>query len=175
MINGYKHCQSEVAYSCVDELGAIGVVEFRDLNPEVNILQRKFINEVVRCAEMERKLKFVMKEINRAGIKVSGTTGCESIRCSPRRGSSVGRARHSKGHSITLLTSRGFEPRPRHRSRENILAAPSGASDISPRFRNVAKISTWYSIKLLAHIILESILLQSPVNHQYESNDVLFQ
>ena len=76
----------------MDELGAIGVVEFRDLNPEVNILQRKFINEVVRCAEMERKLKFVMKEINRAGIKVSGTTGCESTRCSPRRGSSVGRA-----------------------------------------------------------------------------------
>ena len=62
--------KSEAAYSCVDELGSLGIVQFRDVNTDVNLFQRKFVNEVVRCAEMERKLKFFEKEITRGGIKV---------------------------------------------------------------------------------------------------------
>ena len=38
--------QSEAAYSCVSELGELGLVQFRDLNPETNAFQRKFVNEV---------------------------------------------------------------------------------------------------------------------------------
>jgi V-type H+-transporting ATPase subunit a len=38
--------QSEAAYSCVSELGELGLVQFRDLNPDVNAFQRKFVNEV---------------------------------------------------------------------------------------------------------------------------------
>uniref|UniRef100_A0A8C7WR86 V-type proton ATPase subunit a n=1 Tax=Oryzias sinensis TaxID=183150 RepID=A0A8C7WR86_9TELE len=49
--------QSEAAYCCVSELGEIGMVQFRDLNPDVNVFQRKFVNEVRRCEEMDRKLK----------------------------------------------------------------------------------------------------------------------
>ncbi|KTF80350.1 hypothetical protein cypCar_00032382 [Cyprinus carpio] len=48
--------QSESAYCCVSELGEIGMVQFRDLNPDVNVFQRKFVNEVRRCEEMDRKL-----------------------------------------------------------------------------------------------------------------------
>ncbi|XP_068738221.1 V-type proton ATPase 116 kDa subunit a 1-like [Montipora capricornis] len=48
--------QAEAAYSCVSELGELGLVQFRDLNPDVNAFQRKFVNEVRRCEEMERKL-----------------------------------------------------------------------------------------------------------------------
>uniref|UniRef100_A0AAQ4Q633 V-type proton ATPase subunit a n=1 Tax=Gasterosteus aculeatus aculeatus TaxID=481459 RepID=A0AAQ4Q633_GASAC len=48
--------QSEAAYCCVSELGEIGMVQFRDLNPDVNVFQRKFVNEVRRCEEMDRKL-----------------------------------------------------------------------------------------------------------------------
>jgi V-type H+-transporting ATPase subunit a len=39
--------QSEAAYSCVSELGELGLVQFRDLNSETNAFQRKFVNEVL--------------------------------------------------------------------------------------------------------------------------------
>ncbi|XP_054724797.1 V-type proton ATPase 116 kDa subunit a 1-like isoform X2 [Uloborus diversus] len=60
--------QSEAAYACVSELGELGLVQFRDLNPDVNAFQRKFVNEVRRCDEMERKLRFLEKEIKKDGI-----------------------------------------------------------------------------------------------------------
>uniref|UniRef100_A0A8C5FGM2 V-type proton ATPase subunit a n=1 Tax=Gadus morhua TaxID=8049 RepID=A0A8C5FGM2_GADMO len=60
--------QSEAAYCCVSELGELGMVQFRDLNPDVNVFQRKFVNEVRRCEEMDRKLRFVEKEIKKASI-----------------------------------------------------------------------------------------------------------
>uniref|UniRef100_A0A3B4BDV8 V-type proton ATPase subunit a n=1 Tax=Periophthalmus magnuspinnatus TaxID=409849 RepID=A0A3B4BDV8_9GOBI len=65
--------QSEAAYCCVSELGEIGMVQFRDLNPDVNVFQRKFVNEVRRCEEMDRKLRFVEKEIKKANIDIVDT------------------------------------------------------------------------------------------------------
>uniref|UniRef100_A0A8C5ATA8 V-type proton ATPase subunit a n=1 Tax=Gadus morhua TaxID=8049 RepID=A0A8C5ATA8_GADMO len=46
--------QSGSAYNCVSELGELGLVEFRDLNPNVNAFQRKFVGEVRRCEELEK-------------------------------------------------------------------------------------------------------------------------
>lgn len=40
------------------------------LNPEVSAFQRKFINEVRRCDEMERKLRFLNNEVEKAGIEL---------------------------------------------------------------------------------------------------------
>ncbi|XP_034567223.1 V-type proton ATPase 116 kDa subunit a isoform X1 [Notolabrus celidotus] len=65
--------QSEAAYCCVSELGEIGMVQFRDLNPDVNVFQRKFVNEVRRCEEMDRKLRFVEKEIKKANLPMVDT------------------------------------------------------------------------------------------------------
>ncbi|XP_073539669.1 V-type proton ATPase 116 kDa subunit a 1 isoform X1 [Phyllobates terribilis] len=65
--------QSEAAYCCVSELGELGKVQFRDLNPDVNVFQRKFVNEVRRCEEMDRKLRFVEKEIKKASIPILDT------------------------------------------------------------------------------------------------------
>uniref|UniRef100_A0A8C9YS08 V-type proton ATPase subunit a n=1 Tax=Sander lucioperca TaxID=283035 RepID=A0A8C9YS08_SANLU len=48
--------QSGSAYNCVSELGELGLVEFRDLNPNVNAFQRKFVGEVRRCEELEKTL-----------------------------------------------------------------------------------------------------------------------
>uniref|UniRef100_A0A8C8GKT1 V-type proton ATPase subunit a n=1 Tax=Oncorhynchus tshawytscha TaxID=74940 RepID=A0A8C8GKT1_ONCTS len=48
--------QSGSAYDCISELGEMGMVEFRDLNPSVNLFQRKFVTELKRCEEMERIL-----------------------------------------------------------------------------------------------------------------------
>jgi len=55
--------QSEAVYSCISQLGELSIVQFRDLNPNVNAFQRKFVNEVRRCEEMERKLRYLDNEI----------------------------------------------------------------------------------------------------------------
>ncbi|XP_070175312.1 V-type proton ATPase 116 kDa subunit a 1-like isoform X4 [Littorina saxatilis] len=65
--------QSEAAYTCVSELGELGLVQFRDLNPDVNAFQRKFVNEIRRCEEMERKLRFLEKEVKKDGIPMLDT------------------------------------------------------------------------------------------------------
>ncbi|XP_066574738.1 V-type proton ATPase 116 kDa subunit a 3 isoform X2 [Amia ocellicauda] len=58
--------QAGSAYDCVSELGELGLVEFRDLNPGVNSFQRKFVGEVRRCEEMEKTLSFLEQEIQRS-------------------------------------------------------------------------------------------------------------
>ncbi|XP_033989957.1 T cell immune regulator 1, ATPase H+ transporting V0 subunit a3b isoform X4 [Trematomus bernacchii] len=58
--------QSGSAYNCVSELGELGLVEFRDLNPNVNAFQRKFVGEVRRCEELEKTLSFLEQEIRRS-------------------------------------------------------------------------------------------------------------
>uniref|UniRef100_A0A8C7QLQ4 V-type proton ATPase subunit a n=1 Tax=Oncorhynchus mykiss TaxID=8022 RepID=A0A8C7QLQ4_ONCMY len=58
--------QSGSAYNCVSELGELGLVEFRDLNPNVNSFQRKFVNEVRRCEEMEKTFTYLEQEIVRS-------------------------------------------------------------------------------------------------------------
>ncbi|XP_076435135.1 V-type proton ATPase 116 kDa subunit a 1-like isoform X2 [Babylonia areolata] len=63
--------QSEAAYACVSELGELGLVQFKDLNPDVNAFQRKFVNEVRRCEEMERKLRYAEKEIIKEKLKIA--------------------------------------------------------------------------------------------------------
>ncbi|CAB3236829.1 unnamed protein product [Arctia plantaginis] len=62
--------QPEAAYTSVSELGEAGSVQFRDLNPDVNAFQRKFVNEVRRCDEMERKLRYIEAEVNKDGVHV---------------------------------------------------------------------------------------------------------
>ncbi|XP_037802746.1 V-type proton ATPase 116 kDa subunit a1-like isoform X1 [Penaeus monodon] len=61
---------SEAAYNCVSELGEIGLVQFRDLNPDVNAFQRKFVHEVRRCDEMERKLRYLETEMKKDKVAI---------------------------------------------------------------------------------------------------------
>ncbi|TKR67945.1 hypothetical protein L596_024015 [Steinernema carpocapsae] len=65
--------QTEAAYNCVAELGESGVVQFRDLNPDVSPFQRKFVSEVRRCDEMERKLRYIEREIKKDEIPMLDT------------------------------------------------------------------------------------------------------
>nr|CAD2155317.1 unnamed protein product [Meloidogyne enterolobii] len=65
--------QNEAAYLCVAELGEIGLVQFRDLNAEINAFQRKYVREVRHCDEMERKLRFLEREIKKDGIVMVDT------------------------------------------------------------------------------------------------------
>ncbi|XP_076171994.1 V-type ATPase subunit a family protein Vha100-2 [Ptiloglossa arizonensis] len=62
--------QPESAYLSVSELGETGTVQFRDLNSDVNYFQRKFVNEVRRCDEMERKLRYIEAEVRKDGVPI---------------------------------------------------------------------------------------------------------
>lgn len=55
--------QPEAAYVSMYELGEAGIAQFRDLNPHVNDFQRRYVTEVRRCSEMERKLRWVSGEL----------------------------------------------------------------------------------------------------------------
>ncbi|XP_061624382.1 V-type proton ATPase 116 kDa subunit a [Phyllopteryx taeniolatus] len=62
--------QSGSAYDCIGDLGELGIAEFRDLNPSVNAFQRKYVNEIKRCEEMERILGYLLREIKKADISL---------------------------------------------------------------------------------------------------------
>lgn len=62
--------QPEAAYASIAELGESGCVQFRDLNDQVNSFQRKYVNEVRRCDDMERRLRYVERELRKDEIKL---------------------------------------------------------------------------------------------------------
>jgi len=74
----------EAAYNCVSELGELGLVQFVDLNPDVSNFQRQFVGEVKRCEELERKLRFIEREIIREHITVAVADGTAIPAPAPR-------------------------------------------------------------------------------------------
>lgn len=74
----------EAAYNCVSQLGELGLVQFVDLNPDVSNFQRQFVGEVKRCEELERKLRFVEKEILREQLDIPEADASEIPAPAPR-------------------------------------------------------------------------------------------
>ncbi|KAK3018811.1 hypothetical protein RJ639_003043 [Escallonia herrerae] len=58
----------ESAHRAVSNLGELGLLQFRDLNADKSPFQRTFVNQVKRCAEMSRKLRFFKDQIHKAGL-----------------------------------------------------------------------------------------------------------
>ncbi|KAL3616405.1 V-type proton ATPase subunit a1 [Castilleja foliolosa] len=58
----------ESAHRAVSYLGHLGLLQFRDLNDDKSPFQRTFVNQVKRCAEMSRKLRFFKDQIHKAGL-----------------------------------------------------------------------------------------------------------
>ncbi|KAA3673232.1 V-type H+-transporting ATPase subunit a [Paragonimus westermani] len=64
---------TDIAHMCISELGELGLVQFRDSAAGTSAFQRKFVNEVRRCDEMERKLRFLEKEIEKDKFPILDT------------------------------------------------------------------------------------------------------
>ncbi|XP_039144853.1 V-type proton ATPase subunit a1 [Dioscorea cayenensis subsp. rotundata] len=58
----------ESAHRALSYLGELGLVQFKDLNGDKSPFQRTFVNQVKRCAEMSRKLRFFSDQISKAGV-----------------------------------------------------------------------------------------------------------
>ncbi|XP_015058844.1 V-type proton ATPase subunit a1 [Solanum pennellii] len=58
----------ESAHPAITYLGQLGLLQFRDLNADKSPFQRTFVNQVKRCAEMSRKLRFFKDQIQKAGM-----------------------------------------------------------------------------------------------------------
>ncbi|GMN24554.1 hypothetical protein TIFTF001_000622 [Ficus carica] len=58
----------ESAHRAVSYLGELGLLQFRDMNSDKSPFQRTFVNQVKRCAEMSRKLRFFKEQISKAGL-----------------------------------------------------------------------------------------------------------
>ncbi|XP_075829091.1 V-type proton ATPase 116 kDa subunit a 3 isoform X3 [Microtus pennsylvanicus] len=63
------------AYTCVSQLGELGLVEFRDLNASVSAFQRRFVVDVRRCEELEKTFTFLQEEVQRAGLTLPPPEG----------------------------------------------------------------------------------------------------
>ncbi|KAM7522296.1 hypothetical protein LguiA_012198 [Lonicera macranthoides] len=61
----------ESAHRALSNLGELGLLQFRDLNADKSPFQRTFVNQVKRCAEMSRKLRFFKEQIHKAGLVAS--------------------------------------------------------------------------------------------------------
>ncbi|CAJ0579597.1 unnamed protein product, partial [Mesorhabditis spiculigera] len=64
--------EKDAAFSAVSELGKLGIVQFKDLNPDVNSFQRMFVRDIRRYDELERKLRYLEGQINKDGILIGG-------------------------------------------------------------------------------------------------------
>lgn len=69
---------AESAHRAISYLGKLGLLQFRDLNADKSPFQRTFVNQVKRCAEMSRKLRFLKDQINKAGVATPGRPATQS-------------------------------------------------------------------------------------------------
>ncbi|KAF6150550.1 hypothetical protein GIB67_030351 [Kingdonia uniflora] len=67
----------ESAHRAVSYLGELGLLQFKDLNDDKSPFQRTFVNQVKRCGEMSRKLRFCKDQISKAGIEPSARPGMQ--------------------------------------------------------------------------------------------------
>eukprot|EP00897_Mesotaenium_endlicherianum_P007882 jgi/Mesen1/7121/ME000369S06443 len=62
---------AEAAHDTITYLGQLGLLQFKDLNPDKSPFQRTYANQVKRCAEMARKLRYFRDQIGKADIKTT--------------------------------------------------------------------------------------------------------
>lgn len=69
------YVEKDAAHDFVEELGFVGKVEFRDLNPTVSAFQRPFAMDIKRCEEIQRKFRLFRESLKMANIEALAETG----------------------------------------------------------------------------------------------------
>ena len=59
------------APACINEIGSLGCMQFTDMTPELTPFQRRFVTNIKRCDELERKIRFVNGEIKKMDVGVT--------------------------------------------------------------------------------------------------------
>lgn len=72
---------AEAAHDTVAALGEVGLLQFKDLNADRTAFQRMYANQIKRCDEMARQLRFFTSEVEKAGILVAPRLSSEQVRC----------------------------------------------------------------------------------------------
>eukprot|EP00898_Chlorokybus_atmophyticus_P007673 jgi/Chlat1/7907/Chrsp68S07349 len=68
---------AEAAHDTVLFLGEIGMVQFKDLNPDKSAFQRTYANQVKRCDEMARRLRFFQDQMAKANMRPAPRPGLD--------------------------------------------------------------------------------------------------
>lgn len=58
------------AAACISEIGVLGCMQFTDMNPELTPFQRKFVTNIKRCDEIERKIRLVCAELKKLNVEI---------------------------------------------------------------------------------------------------------
>ncbi|CAN6481077.1 unnamed protein product [Victoria cruziana] len=64
----------ESAHLTASYLGDLGLIQFKDLNADKSPFQRTYANQIRRCGEMSRKLRFFRDQMTKSEISPSGKT-----------------------------------------------------------------------------------------------------
>ncbi|KIZ03543.1 V-type H+-transporting ATPase subunit I [Monoraphidium neglectum] len=61
---------AESAHDTIGALGDVGLLQFKDLNADKSAFQRTYANQVKRCDEMARKIRFFHDQVEKAGLTI---------------------------------------------------------------------------------------------------------
>lgn len=61
---------TESAHDTIGVLGDVGLLQFKDLNADKSAFQRTYANQVKRCDEMARKIRFFHDQVEKAGLTI---------------------------------------------------------------------------------------------------------
>jgi len=69
---------SEISKQTIGALGELGLVQFRDLNKEVNAFQRTFVSDIRHYDEVARQVRFLKNQIEREDIPIKKSSAEEA-------------------------------------------------------------------------------------------------
>jgi V-type H+-transporting ATPase subunit a len=67
----------EAAGASIRELGTLGCLQFTDLNPDLTPFQRRFVQYIKRCDEIERKIRYCHSEVKKMNVPVQSAGSVE--------------------------------------------------------------------------------------------------